>query len=202
MQSLERDLDILAALKAGTTEQHAAMERIMPFFKNDFSLDGYTLVLKAFWGFFEPLERELSSISNWQSAGIDVRQRLRANMLKEDLRSLGESAAEVALIPRCGDLPSVANMDEGLGCLYVLEGSTLGGQHIAREMQIRFNLGEETGAGFFHAYGSRTGVMWRDFCSSVRNHAERSKNPTAIVAAARETFEKLEVWMRKASFNG
>ena len=191
----------MVALKASTSAQHAALERIMPFFKCDFSLDDYARVLNAFLGFFEPLEAGLSSISTWNSAGLDIRQRLRSNMLKEDLRSLGESTSQIALIQRCGDLPTITNMEEGLGCLYVLEGSTLGGQHISRELENRFNLSEKTGAGFFHGYGSQTLVMWRDFCSCVRKHAVSSKIQADIIATARDTFDKLESWMRKASFD-
>src|ERR1700733_15210592 len=98
MQAVESDPDIMVALKASTSAQHAALERIMPFFKCDFSLDDYARVLNAFLGFFEPLEAGLSSISTWNSAGLDIRQRLRSNMLKEDLRSLGESTSQIALI--------------------------------------------------------------------------------------------------------
>jgi heme oxygenase (biliverdin-IX-beta and delta-forming) len=201
MQSLERELDIMSALKTGTIEQHSAVERIMPFFKNDFSLEAYIRVLKALLGFFEPVERELRSIATRDSFGFNIDRRQRANLLRIDLRALGVTPTDITLIPRCDHLPRLENVDDGLGCLYVLEGSTLGGQLIAREVQTRFGVEEKTGAGFFHGYGGQTEVKWREFCTSVRIYAAGSKSQSAIVRAARNTFELLESWMRKANFN-
>jgi heme oxygenase len=201
MQSLESELDIMTALKAGTIEQHAAIERIMPFFKNDFSLGAYIRVLKAFLGFFEPVERDLRSIATRDIFGFNIDRRQRANLLRKDLLALGVTPAETALIPRCDHLPRLENVDDGIGCLYVLEGSTLGGQLIAREVQTRFGVGEKTGAGFFHGYGSQTGAKWREFCTSVRIYAAGAESQSAIVESARSTFGLLESWMRKANFN-
>jgi heme oxygenase len=201
MQSLESELDIMTALKTGTIEQHAAIERIMPFFKEDFSLEAYIRVLKAFLGFFEPVERDLRSIATRDSFGFNIDRRQRANLLSIDLLALGLTPADMALIPRCDRLPRLENVDDGLGCLYVLEGSTLGGQLIAREVQTRFGVGEKTGAGFFHGYGSQTGVKWREFCTSVRIYAAGAESQSAIVESARSTFGLLESWMRKANFN-
>jgi heme oxygenase len=200
MQAIENDLDIMAILKAGTSEPHGAIEKIMPFFRNDFSLEDYARVLKAFLGFFEPVERELASISTWNLVGLNLNERLRSNLLRADLLAFGVSTSEMALIPRCDDLPSLTNLDEGFGCLYVLEGSTLGGQLITCRVQALFAVGEEVGITFFHGYGSHTGAMWRDFCAVVRKHVDRNKNQTTILTAARSTFEKLESWMRKADF--
>jgi heme oxygenase len=201
MQSLESELDIMTALKAGTIEQHSAIERIMPFFKEDFSLEAYIRVLKAFLGFFEPVERELRSIATRGSFGFNIDRRQRANLLRKDLLALGVSHAGMELLPRCALLPTLENVDDGLGCLYVLEGSTLGGQLIAREVQTRFGVGEKTGAGFFHGYGSQTGVKWREFCTAVRIYAAGGKSQSAIVRSARSTFELLESWMREANFS-
>jgi heme oxygenase len=196
-----KELDIMTALKAGTAEQHSAIERIMPFFKNDFSLEAYVRVLKAFLGFFEPVERELRSVATRDSFGFDISDRQRANLLTTDLLALGVTPDDIALTPRCDHLPRLENVDDGLGCLYVLEGSTLGGPLIAREVQTRFGVEEKTGGRFFHGYGSQTGVKWREFCTSVRIYAADGKNQTAIVQSARSTFELLETWMRQADFS-
>jgi len=201
MQALENELDIMTALKAGTSEQHAAIERIMPFFKNDFSLEAYIRVLKAFLGFFEPVERELRSIATRDSFGFNIDRGQRTNLLRMDLLALGVTSADIELIPRCDHLPKLENVDDGIGCLYVLEGSTLGGQLIAREVQTRFGVEEETGAAFFHGYGSQTGVKWREFCTSVRIYAAGGRSQSAIVHSARSIFELLELWMRTANFN-
>jgi heme oxygenase len=201
LRSPEKDPDIMTALRAGTSEQHSAIERIMPFFKSDFSLEAYIRVLKAFLGFFEPVERELRSVATRDSFGFDIDQRQRTNLLKMDLLALGITHADMELIPRCDRLPRLENVDDGLGCLYVLEGSTLGGQLIAREVQTRFGVEEKTGSGFFQGYGSQTGAKWREFCTGVRIYAAGGKSQSAIVHSAKSTFELFESWMRKANFS-
>jgi heme oxygenase (biliverdin-IX-beta and delta-forming) len=201
MQALESEVDIMTALKAGTIEQHASIERIMPFFKDDFSLESYIRVLKAFLGFFEPVEFELRSIATRDSFGFNIDRRQRTNLLRMDLLALGVTPADMELIPKCDHLPRLENVDDGIGCLYVLEGSTLGGQLIARELQTRFGVEEKSGSQFFHGYGSQTGLKWREFCTSVRIYTAGGKSQLAIVQSARSTFESLESWMRKANFS-
>lgn len=200
MQVSGSEPDIMTALKAGTHDQHSAIERIMPFFYEDFSRDAYIRVLRAFFGFFDPMERELASLSTWLSVGLDIKSRQRVKRLRADLLALGESASDIELIPRCDALPRLETLADGLGCLYVLEGSTLGGQLIIREIEPCLGIGRDTGGGFFYGYGSGTGLMWHDFCASARKHAESGDHQAAMVSAARRTFELLELWMRKAGF--
>ena len=201
MQAVGSDLDIMAVLKEATRERHEAVEKIMPFFEDDFSLEDYVSVLKTFLGFFEPIERELASITTWHLAGFDIERRLRSHLLRADLLALGVSDNEIARIPPCVDLPCLSTVDQGFGCLYVLEGSTLGGQVISRQVQSRIATSAETGGKFFHGYGNQTGLMWREFCSALREHSDTSQNRSAIITAAEDTFEKMESWMRKAYLN-
>ena len=54
-----------------------------------------------------------------------------------------------------------------MGCLYVLEGATLGGVVIRRHPEQKLRLGPDNGAAFFHAYGPDTGRRWREFCGAL-----------------------------------
>jgi heme oxygenase len=201
MQTLEAELDIMALLKSSTASQHKAVEQLMPFFKPGFSLQQYTDTLTAFLGFFEPLEAELVLPLGWPTIGIDFSHRQRAHLLQHDLRMLGLANSVITAIPRCHDLPEMKNSYNGLGCLYVLEGSTLGGQLIARELSRCFNIDETSGASFFLSHGSHTGEMWKEFCASVRTYVNDPIKQQAAVHTAAETFEKFDLWMRKAGLN-
>jgi len=50
-------------------------------------------------------------------------------------------------------LPQLASLGRAFGVLYVLEGSTLGGRHIALALEKRLGLTAGNGAMFFNAYG-------------------------------------------------
>jgi heme oxygenase len=100
-------------------------------------------------------------------------------------------------LPRCISLPDLGNGESALGCLYVLEGSTLGGQIIGRELARRFGIDELTGASFFLSRGPRIADMWKEFSSVIRKYADNPDRQQLAVQAARETFSGLETWMRK-----
>lgn len=202
MQALESELDIMAALKARTAEHHSSLESALPIFAESQSIESYTRVLRIFLGFYEPVETMLAAILDPHKIELNMSERRRAGLLRVDLLALGLLPAEIDLIPRSKDLPTLKTVDEGLGTLYVLEGSTLGGQVIAREVEQRFGIGKEQGAAFFHGYGSRTGRMWLDLCSSIREYASHDGNTDAMVNAARSTFQSLESWIRKAEIDG
>ena len=138
MQNLVAESDVMAVLKSSTAEQHQAVENLMPFFREQFSLQDYTRTLAAFLGFFEPVEQALRESADWSDVGIDIHDRSRAHLLRNDLIALGLSASQIASLPRSTSMPPIHNLESALGCLYVLEGSTLGGQVIGRELARRF----------------------------------------------------------------
>jgi heme oxygenase len=201
MQNLVAESDVMAVLKASTAEQHRAVENLMPFFREQFSLEDYTRTLAAFLGFFEPVEQSLRYAADWSAVGIDIDDRSRAHLLRGDLRALGLSVSAIESLPRTSSLPPMGNLESALGCLYVLEGSTLGGQVIGRELARRFGIDASTGASFFLSHGPRVGDMWREFCSALRKHAHRPSSQQLAVDAAIQTYASLEDWMQKRAID-
>jgi heme oxygenase len=199
MQTFESGKDIMAALKAGTVEQHRQVESLMPFFTPGFSLPEYLRILEAFLGFFEPVEQLLTETLAPTPVGAALSQRRRAHLLQQDLRALGVADSAIAVLPRCAALPCLDTSLRALGCMYVLEGSTLGGQIIGRELAWRFALEESSGAAFFRGYGSRAGEMWRSFCTTLRDQEFDPQQQAEVVHGAVDTFSALESWLRKAS---
>ena len=199
MQTVETATDIMAALKAGTAEQHQQVERLMPFFTPGFSLPEYLHILEAFLGFFEPVEQRLTETLAPTPLGPALSPRRRAHLLQQDLGVLGLPDSVIAALPRCTALPRMDTSARALGCMYVLEGSTLGGQIIGRELARRFAIDEFSGAAFFLGYGARGGEMWRAFCSTLRAQAFDPQQSSEAVEAAADTFSAFESWLRKAS---
>jgi len=59
--------------------------------------------------------------------------------------------------------PDIKNPGDLVGTLYVVEGSTLGGQLIAKHLAKNLGITPETGGRFFGGYGENTVNFWTDF---------------------------------------
>lgn len=189
--SLQPRLDILQCLKAGTADIHRRIEERVPVFRSDFGLADYRVLVERFYGFWAPLERKLSQLHVLLDTELDLAGRLKSFMLERDLQILG---CQAALVPQCDTLPVVESFVQGLGCLYVMEGSTLGARVISRQLQNKLNLDGDSGASFFNAYGDLVGKRWSDFSSFVTARVN-SEDAEEMITAARHTFECFYEWL-------
>jgi heme oxygenase len=78
-----------------------------------------------------------------------------------------------------------------MGCLYVLEGSTLGGQMLQRHFKRQLALEEHRGLTFFTGYGPDTPTRWKQFGAWLE---QGSLDEAVLLATARQTFLSLEGW--------
>src|SRR6185369_7085753 len=115
------------------------------------SVDRYKRVLESFLGYFEPVEARIAELApSAPPLGLELAP--RSQLLVKDLMSLGSTAASVAALSRCTDLPRLTSPAHLAGCLYVLEGSRLGGAVVARELEQSLGLASD-GAAFFRGDG-------------------------------------------------
>lgn len=184
---------VMAHLRAGTRSLHARVEASVDLVGRCATLDGYRDLLVRMLGLHAPLEKALERLE-WRAAGIDLEERRKARLLRTDLSVLGVSpdAASAACLP---DLPTLA---AGFGCLYVLEGSTLGGQIILRHVEASLGVGPASGASFFASYGPRLGIMWRAFGEAATFHCDTPERLDEALHAAVSTFEAFDTWIGKA----
>jgi heme oxygenase len=82
-----------------------------------------------------------------------------------------------------------------LGVLYVIEGSSLGGQLILKELQQRHGLTTETGARFFTGYGERISAQWRSFGDAV-NTLVCAHDSRYTLDSAKAMFRIFGDWMQ------
>jgi heme oxygenase len=147
--------------------------------------------LLRFLGFHLVWENDLQE---FPTLACELKTRSRIRHLRDDLRTIGLTDAEISCVPLCGDAHRVT-LDEAraLGAFYVLEGSTLGGQLITKHLSGAGWLPAE-GLSYFNPYGSRTGVMWRSFRRWLEIQAEHHA-ANDIVSGARGTFVVLQKWL-------
>lgn len=196
MQAKAREVyvpPVLQDLRAGTAELHIALEKRLPFFSDTLDTLAFERLMAAYYGFYQPLERALLA-SGVVPDDFNLTPRLKAETLHADLRALGATAND---LPLCEYLPVIDSSAASLGVLYVLEGATLGGQILRREIAARLNLDAENGAAFLDVYGAATGRRWREFIEYLSNRAMDVSERAAVVSAAQTTFSCFEQWLER-----
>ena len=154
----------------------------------------YRTLLADLWGVYAPLETELAAVA-WDDVGIAFSRRAKTQWLRADLMTLGLSQSDIAALPRTQKLPAIKSPADGFGVLYVLEGASLGGQLILRQIVPALGLTESEGARFFASYGEAVGEYWRDFLAAMAAYGDDEEKVRAMESAALATFECFLRWM-------
>ncbi len=193
------ELVITARLRAETRSDHDAIEanpRMSRLTALDLGLCDYAAILSRMAGFHAPVERGLRRWAARFPAALDLEARLvKSDLLRQDLRDIGFAAeeGETEADGRFGAFPTI---EAAWGCLYVVEGATLGGQIIARNLHAALGVTSDRGAAFHMPYGAATGARWQGFKAILTDEVGRGAlDPDAIVAGAREAFAALDGWM-------
>lgn len=181
---------LLEALRERTRDHHLRLERDLAIEQKIQDLPTYCDLLQRWYGWYSPFEQMAASEANDTLKGF-LSQRWKTPLLEKDIWDLCE--AELGEIP-LAPVAKPRGMAEWIGTLYVLEGSTLGGQVISRMIEERLGLRNGQGYSFFRSYGDQVGARWREF----RTFAQQSilpENTDRAVAAADQTFQSLHQWL-------
>lgn len=146
--------------------------------------------LHAFHAVWEP--------AVWRTVGVaaavpDGDARRKLPLIARDMSALD---VPPVLMP----VPPTPRLDcaAALGALYVLEGASLGGRVIARQVARDLALTPDTGLAFFHGYGDKTGEMWNAFGTALDAWVARNGLATDVIAGASAAFAALEHWFTVA----
>jgi len=189
-------------LRLGTHAAHEAIEanpRFARLMAPDLTRAEYRALTARMYGFHAVAEAMVADAARLLPADLALERRLRRTwLLANDLRALGVTEAALAALPRC-PLAPCGTAEEAWGLLYLLEGSSLGGQLIARHLAATLGLGPETGAGGMTPHGEATGALWRGFKQALDQAAlAPGFDPDAMIAAANHGFTALDTWVRGA----
>lgn len=182
-----------ARLRAETRPAHEALEDALDLDASLASREAYGHLLGRFYAFHAGWEPVLAQIIA-DPAFFQPRRKLR--LLAADLRYLGLTVGQIDAIAPHPPATPLNTPSQAYGALYVLEGSTLGGQLISRQVAARLGLGAEGGAQYYNAYGSAVGAMWRTFGQRLVELAPSLDND-AVVAAATTTFGQMQACLSR-----
>lgn len=171
-------------LREATRDDHQRLEDSVQILTRIGTLEGRRGLVVQFHSLHAEVE---AAIAPWLAniGALDFAARRRTSLLERDIAALGTTAA------RCGDDPvAVGSRAEALGMMYVLEGSTLGGRVIRRNVETRG--GDMRGLSFLDPYGERVGERWKSFLAVLAGAARTPADTDALLAGARAGFRHAE----------
>jgi len=173
-------------LRAETLQAHRRLDAGLGLDTPHATLERYGRFLAGMRAFCAAVEPKLGEPGLAQ-LGIDLTGRARLHWLDEDLAWFG-------LAPTVVDedaLPAMDSAPQRLGVAYVLEGSTLGGAFLYRQLSERWDLAPRRGASYLYGHGPETGAMWKRFVQMLDAAPLDERERVACAAAAGATFERL-----------
>jgi heme oxygenase (biliverdin-IX-beta and delta-forming) len=186
------DLDI-QRLKWETEAEHRAVEGTLPLMHEELDTAQYVGCLRRMYGIVTAWEERAVEVApEWMRTMLVSRQ--RRSLLELDLAWFGvtERDDQRPALPKMNALPGL------LGTMYVMEGSTLGGQLIARHVEAALHISEGRGNAYFRGHGDQTGPMWKEFCEVLKTRVPED-GTDEVVTAAKLMFTTFGEWMREKS---
>lgn len=165
-------------LKEQTNEIHKSLEEL-PLLKKvvspDITKDEYCALLNGFYRLHRIYETGLHNydgpiISNYE-------ERCKLHLLEEDLNEL-----DMVILERNEQIKFTKEA-QVLGAMYVMEGSTLGGQYIVKNLNQVF---PEYSHNFYNGYGAETGKYWKEFKTYLDDFEESEHNK--VINSAKQMF--------------
>jgi heme oxygenase (biliverdin-IX-beta and delta-forming) len=176
-------------LKAETAAQHSSLELRLNLLRPGFTPADYVDLLERFYGYYQPWEAEVLATVRASLPALAA-GRNKVPLLQADLRHFRRDPLVIA---SCPNLPRPQSLPQALGSMYVIEGSTLGGQWLTRHFRDTLGLQSE-GLAFFNGYGARTGAMWKSFREQAAAVVSPSDEDEAVLSAT-DTFDSLAAWL-------
>jgi heme oxygenase len=183
----------LDTLKRETAADHQAVEGTIPLMTPGLSRQEYIDCLLEIYGVVAAWEDQAATTSpDWLRSVLKDRQ--RKQMLEQDLASFG------ILKPGSArpTLPPINDESSLLGVMYVMEGSTLGGQLIARHVAAELALTHGQGDAYFRGHGPQTGAMWKEFCHILETRVPESETDV-VIQSAKAMFQVFGQWMQRGA---
>lgn len=184
---------IMQALKQGTKASHDQIEELAYSHKimgGTIDLEEYSdLILKNYWLHSLVENAIYNALSSEEQKEINFAERRKLGFLYDDLEELG--LLRNIKLPENHELPyfHIKSFAEAMGALYVLEGATLGGAIIRRELLKIPTISSASSLHYYTCYGREIGSYWKAF---VQYAAEKITNPEDVAQAvekAKETFD-------------
>lgn len=181
---------ITERLRSETRPQHEAMEAVGfsdKIMSGRLSLEEYKILIRNNYIMNSILEAGVEAVPGFTAiAGLNYEDRKKGSLLEKDLVLLGLDKEE---IDQHNYAFSFSSLHEALGAYYVMEGSTLGGTVIGRQLAKTPSLESITEFNFYGCYGDQVGPNWKAFQAVLLEQASSTEAEDQMVAGAAKAFD-------------
>jgi len=165
-------------LKEQTKQQHDDTEaklQSQKIFDKSYTLDDYKTLLIHNYKLINRYEPQIQDqLKDYPELKLELRSKI--NALKTDLDNLNISTENEA------PTQNLENEAEAFGALYVMEGSTLGGNVIAKQLKRNPEF-ENVEFNYFGVYGENTGPFWQEFKSIIDEKITENQYEDCVTGA-------------------
>ena len=179
-------------LRERTRAAHEALDDVIGLEAHLQTRESYRELISRFWGIYMTLTSAVDRVRT------SFPQAEKMTWLESDLRCLGLSNDTILVLPRAPVAPVVRDEADAFGVLYVLEGATLGGQIIARQLETALGVTKDSGGRFFWSHGAGVGTNWRRFVSALDRFGETCPEVERVERSALAAFDAFRSWMTAA----
>lgn len=181
-------ISFLNNLRTKTSESHKQLEAL-PISKSivdpKITTEEYALYLNLMHDVVQNLENDIYPILS--EVISDLEERKKAQQILNDLKVAGSEKTQTVAISPFKNVTEIS-VPFAMGIMYVVEGSTLGGRFILKNIQENLGFDEENGATYFSGYGNKTGSFWKKYLNSLTDFETKTNSEEEIIAGADYAF--------------
>lgn len=177
---------ISIVLKEQTKHLHDETEERLnskKIFDKSYTLEDYKNLLFHNYQLINHYEAVIKEkLNHFPELKLSLRKKIEA--LTKDMRAL-----DVNLESKNKELISLENEAEAFGALYVIEGSTLGGNVIAKQLKKNPEF-ENVDFNYFGMYGENTGPLWTEF-KTILDQTIKEEQYEDCISGAKKAYSLL-----------
>jgi len=189
MNDIENSLTFLDQLRANTADSHKNLENLpvsASIMSPNVTAEAYAHYLTLMRDVIEDTEVRIFPLL--QNIFPDLEQRTKLQLIDADLAFL--NAPKTVSKNPFTENSQPFSIPFAIGILYVVEGSSLGGRFILKNLQSVLGY-EENGVSYFNGYGNKTGSSWKNFLNVLTDYEEKTNNSGEIIAGADFAFQAI-----------
>ena len=182
----------IQSLRASTAHCHKQLERnnlSQALLSNNVNETIYSSYLTHLYSFVKGFEHYVypELIRHF----VNINYRKKAHFIEDDLKAQHIAIDKHTLLEEAFFSNTYSDVYLAAGALYVLEGSTLGGQIIVKHLQKAMPA-SFVNAAYFSCYQQKTGSMWKEFLQQLTDLPQSTQQEQQIITGAITTFKIID----------
>jgi heme oxygenase (biliverdin-IX-beta and delta-forming) len=191
----------LQQLRSKTAHSHQLIEQnsvSQSLMSQGVTMTQYVQYLKSMYGFVYGFEKQVFPFLKHNEL-LQIEDRRKVHLIQADLALLNHTAAQPYVIDELFST-HYQTVAAALGGMYVLEGSTLGGQIINRHLSKVLGDSVAGKTTYLTAYAGQTGSMWKVFLQLLCEAGATTAIEDEIIDSAVNTFSLLNTCLSEHSY--